>query len=111
MWKYGIRLTLVPNWRIMMPPAGTGWPPYTLTPLLLLTESLPFFVEPAPFLWAASMVSGVGATLDAALCWTACPPRKAEFPRLSPLNELHNIVTNFVYTHAMRLQWKGMRGF
>jgi hypothetical protein len=62
-------------------------------------------------LWAASMVSGVGATLDAALCWTACPPRKAELPRLSPLNVLHNIVTNFVYTHAMRLQWMGMRGF
>lgn len=38
-----------------MPPAFTGWPPYTFTPLRFDSESLPFFVEPAPFLWAASI--------------------------------------------------------
>lgn len=33
--------TLVPSWRMMMPPAFTGWPPYTLTPRRLDTESRP----------------------------------------------------------------------
>jgi hypothetical protein len=39
----------------MMPPAFTGWPPYTLMPRRFDSESLPFFVEPAPFLCAASI--------------------------------------------------------
>lgn len=53
------RRTLVPSCRMMMPPAFTGWPPYTLTPRRLDCESRPFLVLPAPFLCAASMVRGV----------------------------------------------------
>ena len=34
--------TLVPSCRMMMPPALTGWPPYTFTPRRLDTESRPF---------------------------------------------------------------------
>lgn len=44
----------------MMPPAPTGCPPYTFTPRRLDTESRPFFVEPAPFLCAASMGATAG---------------------------------------------------
>ena len=38
----GVRLTLLPSCRIMMPPAGTGCPPYTFTPRRLELESRPF---------------------------------------------------------------------
>lgn len=37
----GLAPTLVPSWRMMMPPAFTGCPPYTLTPRRLDTESRP----------------------------------------------------------------------
>ena len=49
--------TVEPSWRTIMPPAFTGWPPYTLTPLDFELESRPFLVEPAPFLWAFSTTS------------------------------------------------------
>ena len=39
-----------------MLPAFAGWSPYTFTPSLCPEESRPFFVLPAPFLWAASIV-------------------------------------------------------
>lgn len=53
-----------------MPPALTGWPPYTLTPRLCPLESLPFLVLPPPFLCAASMVRGAlaGHTQGAGAC-------------------------------------------
>jgi len=35
-------LTVVPVWRTMMPPAFTGWPPYTFTPRRLALLSRPF---------------------------------------------------------------------
>jgi hypothetical protein len=36
----------------MIPPALTGWPPYTFTPRDFAFESRPFLVDPAPFLCA-----------------------------------------------------------
>jgi hypothetical protein len=48
-------LTVEPVCLKIMPPAFTGWPPYTFTPRRFDSESLPFFVEPAPFLCAASI--------------------------------------------------------
>lgn len=48
-------LTVEPVCLKIMPPAFTGWPPNTFTPRRFDSESLPFFVEPAPFLCAASI--------------------------------------------------------
>ncbi len=50
-----VQLTWVPSCLTMMPPAPIGCPPYTFTPRRLELESRPFFVDPAPFLCAASM--------------------------------------------------------
>ena len=50
-----VQLTWVPSCLTMMPPAPIGCPPYTFTPRRLELESRPFFVEPAPFLCAASI--------------------------------------------------------
>ena len=55
------RLTCVPSCRTMIPPALTGWPPQTFTPRRFETESLPFLVEPPPFLCAASITGEQGA--------------------------------------------------
>lgn len=55
-------LTVDPVCLMMMPPAFTGCPPNTFTPRLFDSESRPFFVLPAPFLCAASIVSGARAT-------------------------------------------------
>src|SRR5690554_6542210 len=53
---------LVPRWRTMMLPAVTAWPPNSLTPRRLDSESRPLRVEPAAFLCAMdnSSVQGMG---------------------------------------------------
>ena len=43
---------LVPRWRTMIEPAGTTWPPNTLTPSIFGWESRPLRVEPPPFFCA-----------------------------------------------------------
>src|SRR3982751_3668673 len=45
---------LVPRWRTMIEPAGTTWPPNTLTPSIFGCESRPLRVEPPPFFCAIS---------------------------------------------------------
>jgi len=46
----------VPLWRIKIDPAVTYSPPLAFTPNLLELESLPFLVEPVPFLCAIRSV-------------------------------------------------------
>ena len=78
-----------------MPPARTGCPPYTLTPLLLDFESRPFFVDPPPFLCAASTEKGAGlATLPGCCSCSLCPQAKLPCELLSRLrpDRLDNII-------------------
>lgn len=60
-----------------MPPALTGCPPNTFTPRRFDSESRPFLVEPAPFLWAASIDTVVWRTghTIARLLLTPCPAK------------------------------------
>lgn len=74
-------LTWVPTCRMMIPPACTSWPPYTLTPRRLGFESRPFLVEPDPILWAFSTTKARrGATAMSGRADTVWP-RKAEVER------------------------------
>src|SRR5437868_6255729 len=49
---FGPAWNLVPRWRTMIEPAGTIWPPNTLTPSIFGCESRPLRVEPPPFFCA-----------------------------------------------------------
>ncbi len=78
---------------MMIPPAFTGWPPYTLTPLRFDTESRPFLVDPAPFLCAASIIKGWGAMrgkdtgADKRVCTRVLRPQLSCMPANAEVNE------------------------
>ena len=96
--------TFVPSCLTMMPPAPTDWPPYTFTPRRLDTESRPFFVDPAPFLCAASI--GTTAGLKRAGAGRAAKGRRLLQRQLScrPLKELTSacaMLSARVYTKAL----------
>ena len=80
-----------------MPPAFTGWPPYTFTPRRLALLSRPFLVDPPPFLCAASICRGPGASragLGLACCCSLEPHLKllcVEF-RDMPCNAEHSMM-------------------
>lgn len=50
----------MPRWRTIIAPGLATWSPKILTPSRWPRESRPFFVLPAPFLWADSIVKGNG---------------------------------------------------
>lgn len=51
---------MVPRWRTIIAPGLATWSPKILTPSRCPRESRPFFVLPAPFLCADSIVKGNG---------------------------------------------------
>jgi len=65
---------LLPLWRMMMLPVDTTSPPYFLTPRYWGLESRPFFVEPVPFLCAASTVNPLAGALVVLGMATTRPP-------------------------------------